>query len=129
MYKKYFSLWVPVLIWCSVIFFFSSIPNLKTEFGFWDLILRKAAHITEYAILFLLLRRAVARTYPDLKDISVYFISGIFSILYAFSDEFHQYFVVTRGPSLADVMIDSIGGLIGLAAYLYWKKVSLGNNK
>ena len=43
--------WLAVLVWCAVIFWFSSIPSLGTGLGAWDLLLRKAAHMTEYAIL------------------------------------------------------------------------------
>lgn len=43
-------------------------------------------------------------------------LSGIFSVFYAVSDEFHQVFVFGRGPSPVDVMIDSIGifGYLGI---------------
>ena len=58
------SLWLPVVIWAAVIFTFSSIPSLGTGLGVWDTILRKGAHMTEYAILGLLLLRAVGSEAP-----------------------------------------------------------------
>jgi hypothetical protein len=44
-----------------VIFAFSAVPSLGTGLGTWDLLLRKLAHATEYAILGALLLRAVGR--------------------------------------------------------------------
>ena len=55
------SLWLPVVVWAAVIFAFSSIPSLSTGLGLWDTILRKAAHMAEYAILGALLLRALGR--------------------------------------------------------------------
>ena len=38
----------------------------------------------------------------------------IISILYAISDEFHQYFVPERAAELKDVLVDSAGALSGI---------------
>lgn len=102
------KLWIPVFFWCWLIYYLSSTPNLKTEFGRWDLILRKAAHITEYFILAWLSFRAFKGTF-SLSYFYQLFSSGLFSLLYATSDEYHQSFVPTRGPSLEDVLIDAAG--------------------
>jgi VanZ family protein len=100
------SRWVPVLVWAGVIFAFSSIPSLSTHLGTWDLVLRKAAHMTEYAILAVLLRRATGSTA---------WAFGL-AVAYAATDEFHQTFVRGRHGTPVDVGIDAIGALIGLAA-------------
>ena len=44
-------LWLPVVAWAALIFAFSSVPDLGTGLGGWDLVLRKIAHAAEYAIL------------------------------------------------------------------------------
>ncbi len=98
------SLWLPVIVWAAVIFTFSSIPSLTTGLGTWDLILRKGAHMTEYAILGLLLLRAIGRELPALAV----------GIGYAVTDEFHQHFVRGRHASPIDVLIDTIGLVIGI---------------
>jgi VanZ family protein len=98
------SAWLPVIAWAAVIFALSSIPHLGTGLGTWDTILRKGAHVTEYAILGLLLVRALGRELPA-------FLVGV---AYAITDELHQHFVGGRHSSPIDVAIDSTGVLIGV---------------
>jgi len=98
------SLWLPVIGWAALIFAFSSVPDLSSGLGLWDLILRKAAHLTEFAILGALLVRATRREVPA-------FTLGI---AYAVSDEIHQSFVAGRVGSPLDVSIDALGLLAGI---------------
>jgi len=98
------SLWLPVVAWAAVIFAFSSIPSLGTGLGTWDTILRKGAHMTEYAILGLLLLRALGRELPALA----------IGFGYAITDEIHQHFVGGRHASPVDVLIDTGGVAIGI---------------
>jgi len=105
---KFFKLWLPVFTWCWLIFYLSSIPNLNTGWGTWDLILRKAAHITEYFILTLLLYRAFKGSF-NFSSFYLLFWSSVLSFLYAVSDEIHQAFVPTRSPSPKDVLFDTLG--------------------
>ena len=104
-----FRAWAPVVLWAAVIFTFSSIPSLSSGLGTWDLVLRKLAHLTEYAILGVLLARALAR--PHLAILA----GG----LYAVSDEIHQSFVRGRHGVWYDVLIDTAGVTIGV---LVWKR-------
>jgi VanZ family protein len=96
--------WLPVLVWAGVIFAFSSVPNLGTGLGGWDLVLRKLAHTAEYAILGALLVRATGRSWLAL---------GL-GVLYATSDELHQTFVRGRHGSPIDVAIDAVGLACGI---------------
>jgi VanZ family protein len=99
------SRWLPVLMWAAVIFAFSSIPALSSGLGTWDLVLRKLAHMTEFAILAVLLVRATG---------SYAWAFGL-TVAYAASDEVHQLFVRGRHGSPIDVGIDAVGAAIGLA--------------
>jgi VanZ family protein len=118
---KFLKLWLPVFIWSGIIFYLSSLPNLQTEWGFWDLILRKLAHITEYLILTFLLYRAFKRSF-DLSTSSLIFWPSVLSFLYAISDEIHQRFVPTRSGNLEDILIDAAGIVL---FYIILKNVSL----
>ncbi len=99
--------WLPVLAWAALIFAFSSVPDLGTGLGGWDLVLRKIAHVAEYAILGALLARATGRT-------GLAFGLGT---LYAISDELHQSFVPGRVGAPLDVAVDAVGVAIGVALW------------
>jgi VanZ family protein len=99
--------WLPVLVWAAVIFAFSSVPSLGTDLGHWDLLLRKLAHVAEYALLGALLVRALGAS-------GAAFGLGV---LYAISDELHQVFVPGRVGSPVDVAIDATGVALGILAW------------
>ena len=102
--RRSLRLWAPVVAWAALIFALSSIPSLSTGLGVWDTVLRKLAHVTEYAILGALLHRA-------LRHEAAAFAAGV---AYAVTDEAHQHFVRGRHPSPIDVAIDAAGVLIGV---------------
>ena len=139
--------WLPVLVWCAVIAGFSSdagssrrtsriigpvlrwlVPGLSEEtvyrvqYG-----VRKAAHVTEYAMLALLIWRARRR--PVRGDTRPWrwreaWFALVCAALFAVSDEIHQAFVPGREGRATDVLIDSAGalaGLLALRAYGKWR--------
>jgi VanZ family protein len=83
--------------------------------------IRKCAHLTEYAILALLLWMALRKPvrsdsrpwrWPDARR------ALLLVALYAASDEFHQSFVPSREAAVGDVLIDTIGAVIAL--FVLW---------
>ncbi|TMJ97945.1 MAG: VanZ family protein [Actinobacteria bacterium] len=98
------SLWLPVVLWAGLIFALSAIPNLSSGLGVWDLVLRKCAHLTEYAILGGLLFRALRREPAAL----------LLGSAYAVTDELHQAFVGGRHASPIDWLIDAFGVAAGV---------------
>ncbi|OGS46261.1 MAG: hypothetical protein A2539_02725 [Elusimicrobia bacterium RIFOXYD2_FULL_34_15] len=116
---KFIKLWLPVFIWCCLIFYLSDIPGLESGLGLYDFVLRKGAHITEYFVLTLLLYRAFRKSF-FLSFSAIIFWSSFLSFLYAVSDEFHQTFIPNRDGNYGDVLIDAIGIL--LAIFIYLKK-------
>jgi VanZ family protein len=106
--SRVLTVWLPVFAWAAVIFAFSSIPSLSTGLGTWDTVLRKGAHIVEYAILGALLYRALEREELALAA----------GIAYAATDEFHQRFVHGRHSSPIDVAIDAVGLALGMLVWL-----------
>ena len=74
--------------------------------------IRKIAHITEYLILGFLMFNLL----NQYSVTNIYYAIGL-SILYSCTDEFHQLFINGRSGSIRDILIDSIGILIG--TYLY----------
>jgi len=100
-------LWAPVLLWAALIFALSSISDLGTGLGTWDLVLRKIAHAAEFAVLGALLLRALREEIPALA----------LGIAYAASDELHQHFVPGRTGAPLDVAIDAVGVALGVTAW------------
>ena len=107
------AIWLPPLALMVLIFALSSMPTDDPDRGLAHLILRKAAHFTEYALLAGLWWRAL-RTRLEARAALV----AAFSIAaaYAVTDEIHQTFVDTRVGSPVDVLIDLAGA--GAAAAL-----------
>ena len=104
---KVVKLWLPVIVWAGLIFYFSGMPDLHTGLEY-DLLLRKAAHVTEYFILTVLLYRAFKGSF-DLNAFWLCVYPATLSLLYAASDEYHQLFVAGREGCVRDVLIDAIG--------------------
>ena len=75
-------------------------------------LLRKAGHVTEYAILAGLLLRGWASVSRDLWARTT--LALFAAMLFALSDEFHQSFTASRTASLGDVLFDCSGALIGV---------------
>ena len=75
-----------------------------------EFVVRKGAHMFSYCLLAMLLFMSVYE--KDIKKAIIIAFLGTF--LYACSDEFHQLFIPGRSGEFRDVMIDSLGGTIGL---------------
>jgi VanZ family protein len=133
--RSFLKYWLPLLVWLGVIFLGSTnlmsaehasrfiVPFLlwlKPEMSpqtIWYIlvVVRKCAHVSEYAIVALLLWRAL-RSVPGLrtKTLMVFGAALVGCALVAASDEFHQAFVKSRTPSVRDVLLDVAGALLGL---------------
>jgi VanZ family protein len=102
--------WLPVVFWAALIFTISSVPSLDSGLGVWDTVLRKIAHVGEYAVLGALLYRAVRREPAAI----------VLGSLYAVTDEVHQSFVAGRHGSPVDWLIDTVGVVAGVLL-LSWR--------
>ena len=92
----------PLLIWLF--------PNMTGDsIGLAHFLVRKAAHITEYAILGWLAARAITGSSREFLR-QRWFLAGlILIVLQALLDEYHQSFVPSRTGSLYDSGIDIVG--------------------
>ena len=84
-------------------------------------IVRKLAHFSIYTLVGILLM-ALFKTY-NLKEINRVYYSLILGIIYASSDEIHQAFTPGRGPLVTDVIIDTMGVLLGILLVILTVKV------
>lgn len=79
-------------------------------------IIRKIAHFSIYTVVGLLLMGLMS-TYP-LKENDRIGISLIIGVIYASTDEIHQAFIPGRGAQLTDVILDTMGVLLGILLVL-----------
>lgn len=75
-------------------------------------LVRKLAHVGVYFALAITV--ALPLYVYRIRGFFLFLIGGVFCVLFALLDEYHQSFVAGRGPSLRDVGIDSIGIFSGL---------------
>ena len=119
--KKVLSFWLPVIVWTTVIFIFSSRPTpVSAQIDWQDFIIKKTAHIVEYAILSTLLYRALVNSGVPKREAAIYSI--ILSATYGISDEVHQHFTPGREPRVRDVFFDLFGA--SLAIYLIYRYIT-----
>ena len=148
--KKIISIILSVL-WMCLIFYFSHQPSYNSDKTSNDVIdklinivekvsnyefneeelniinknlvfpVRKSAHFTIYLILGILFYNLI-RLYMN-KNFKILIISILMCVIYACSDEIHQLFIFGRSGELRDVLIDSIGSLLGvMIAYKFYKR-------
>ena len=91
-------------------------PSLATDLEGWDTVLRKLAHLAEYALLGALVVRACRRAG----------LAVVLATLYAVTDEAHQAFVEGRHGAALDVAIDAVGALAGV---LLWQRLTAGRTR
>lgn len=124
------------IIWCLVIFSFSAqnggessglstlivsmlcglfnySPSAETM-DFLTFLVRKAAHMTEFGILGLLVLNTIYRAFGSFK--AIYLSAFAVASTYAAFDELHQLFIPDRSGQFTDWMIDSAGILLFMFA-------------
>ncbi len=84
-------------------------------------IVRKGAHFTIYFILGLLLLSFI-KEFRVLNYKSL-LLAIIIAFLYACSDEVHQLFVNGRSGKILDVLLDTLGAMVGCLTYLGFYKI------
>jgi VanZ family protein len=144
--KLFLRYWLPFLVWITLIFVGSTdlmsaehtsrfiVPFLRwldptmsvetlLQVHFY---LRKAAHVSEYAVLAALLYRALVNTILQSRVLLSAAIVLVVCSIYAMTDEFHQSFVPSRTASARDVVIDSVGALVGMLLIYRFQRVPIG---
>jgi len=88
----------PLVILSTYIFVQSSRPAVMVSYdGPTNFFVHKLAHVIVYSFLYLF----ACRAFKDKKNALVY------CILFAISDEVHQFFTPTRNASVIDLLIDA----------------------
>jgi len=111
--KRFFVLFI---LYCGLIYYLSSIPNLtlKNVFNFQDLFL----HFGEYSVFAILLYFSFPnRDIPSLL---------MFTQIFAFLDELHQFFVPGRTFSFLDFFADFLGAFCCLIVIIKIREIVKG---
>lgn len=138
-------LWAFVLIWMLLIFWLSSQPAAESSalsgnvirrvvelvrpdflslpakqqaamIAAWQHGARKAAHVLIYLVLGALCMAALLRQKKQRRP--AFALAIVICLLYAVSDELHQFYVDGRGAQISDVGIDACGSFAGIT--LVW---------
>jgi VanZ family protein len=130
------SAYAPVFLWIAVIFYLSSDSGSMTQtsrflrplvlFFFPDIseaslqiihgFVRKSAHVVEYAVLALLVLRAMWTSHFEVLRRYKFVIPVLFVIAIASIDEFNQSFLSSRTGTARDVLLDTAGGITAVLA-------------
>jgi len=131
--RRWLTAYAPLVIWTVVIIGLGSSVGAMTEtsrfirplleflfptadpatLAFYHGLIRKAAHVFEYAVLGLLAYRALR--FAEVRPI----IAILFVGLIAAVDELNQSFNPARTSSPWDVGLDVLGGIIGIGIYIW----------
>ena len=116
--KNFFIYWFPIIVYCLLIYYQSSIPAPENmpDIPYLD----KMLHLGVYALLGALFLRAL-RTLKMKNTLALMILSMALASLYGMSDELHQYFVPARNAELMDILADMLGSILGV---LFYQKTS-----
>ncbi|WP_373498768.1 VanZ family protein [Desulfococcus sp.] len=110
-FKRFLGYWLPVILYCLLIFVQSSFPSPVASRGV--PMADKLLHLLGYALLAALFFRAHASIRPEAPLRRTWVSSVLFTSLYGAMDEFHQAFVPSRSADAADLLADTAGAVIG----------------
>jgi VanZ family protein len=134
--------WLPPLLWMAVMFGLSTdtfaaehtgevlwhvlsglAPHVTSEqYALLHVLTRKAAHLTEYAILACLLLRAFRAAAAGAWHWRWATLSLLLVAIYAGLDEYHQTYTQSRTGAVSDSLLDIAGGLLALTfLWLHWR--------
>ncbi len=140
--KRFLKYWSPALLWMGFIFplanrslgsprvwqvYYTIMVKLCPGASFNELsvayvLLRKTWHFIEYAILALLIYRALRAGRAPLWQRPKVLWAGLAAFGFGFLDEFFQSFVPGRTGSPFDWAVDTAGILTGLALLAAWAR-------
>lgn len=147
MSRKTWLGWLPAALWMALIFIGSTdlladdhtsrfiapflrwlIPGISdAAIGTVRLVVRKCAHLGEYAVLAWLVGAALHQSFNPRRwqwSGRMAALALLVCLAYALSDEWHQSFVPSRQATLRDVGIDALGALVMLTVLWAWNRRS-----
>ena len=116
-FKNFLAYWLPIIIYCLLIFLQSSFPSPEELPPVTHL--DKFLHFIAFACLGALFFRAL-RTLKIQNNVKLIMtLSILLSSLYGISDEIHQHFVPYRDADIFDALFDVLGSVFGVFVYRF----------
>lgn len=112
--KNTMKVWLPLAIYCTLILVQAFLPLPVFRLRHID----KLVHFTAYAILGILLFRALLSMNPEKHTGWMIFFSVLLSSLMGCSDEIIQVFIPNRSIDRVDFFYDVLGSFSGILFYL-----------
>lgn len=108
------SRWVPVVLYCALIFYITSLPmngnlNISWEDKFWHLLM-----FIPLGYLFM----CAINLKSNLSNLLLVVFSIVASTLLGVATEFHQAYIPSRSPEFLDGVMDAVGGGFGAMLFL-----------
>ncbi|AXF55237.1 VanZ family protein [Salicibibacter kimchii] len=145
--KQMIVAWLLVIGWMGLIFYFSHqsgeassslsggvtevayswsqslFPFVNIDFETFHTLIRKAAHVAVYVVLGLFVIHAFrVSTIEGRVSWRVIVWAWVLCTCYAITDEVHQLFIPGRSGEVSDVVLDSVGAMVGIGIYIIvWK--------
>ncbi|MHB1457382.1 MAG: VanZ family protein [Armatimonadota bacterium] len=118
------SIGIAEKIYKIISFFVSNFGANGDLFNQFNNIVRKSAHGFNYLILAMI----IVNTFYilEIKRLYAFGYTIAITVLYAIADEIHQLYVPGRGCMFSDVIIDSVGAILGLFLFVLicrWRKI------
>ena len=112
---------LPVILYAGLIFYLSSISNLPKELPSFEGS-DKIIHIIEFGLFGALIWLSVSHWNLKFKAPALIIITILLGLLYALSDELHQYTVPGRQFDIYDLLADTIGLAVGSITFYIFRK-------
>lgn len=113
------SLWLPVVVWATLIAVATSIPGDKlppSPISYFDI----GVHVVLYGVLSFFLYRALYRG-TRLGTVGwAWLLVFVLAQLYGVLDEIHQLWVPNRYCTVSDAVADGAGAALGVLIYFVW---------
>ena len=119
------SLWAPPVIYMAAIFSLSADPDPPAPASISD----KLMHLMAYAVLAVLVFRAVTGGLPARVTRWSAVITLLITSVYAISDELHQVYVPGRTADVNDLYADVAGAALALIGCWAWGIIQIPNPK
>jgi VanZ family protein len=118
-FRQFVFYWLPVLVYLTAIFYFSSLSNPPSPLHFDNA--DKLEHLCEYGLFGLLVGRAIRRSVSPYSMLAAAVITVSLVMMIAAADEYFQSFVPGRDSDIFDWLTDTTAAVASqLVLWRFW---------